>query len=66
MTTPVCSYFVRLLRLMRFEPNNEKVFFNLAMLATDMKQFEDAAKWFQRTIEVARVSSPHLTVSCCS
>ena len=51
---------------MRFEPNNEKVFFNLAMLATDMKQFEDAAKWFQRTIEVVRVSSPHLTVSCCS
>ena len=62
----MCSYFVRLLRLMRFEPNNEKVFFNLAMLATDMKQFEDAAKWFQRTIEVVRVSSPHLTVSCCS
>ena len=38
---------------MRFEAENEKIYFNLAMLATDMKEYEDAATWFQRAIQVS-------------
>lgn len=35
------------------EPDNEKVYFNLAMLSMDDKNFDDAKKWFDKAIQVA-------------
>lgn len=34
------------------EPDNEKVYFNLAMLSMDDRKFEEAWKWFDKAIQV--------------
>ena len=36
------------------EPQNEKVYFNLGMLAMDDREFDKAEKWFKRAIEVLK------------
>ena len=38
---------------MEREPNNEKIYFNLGMLAMDDHEFVKAEKWFKTAIEVS-------------
>lgn len=40
---------------MQYEPDNEKIYFNLGMLAMDDKDFDNARKWFDKAIEVIYV-----------
>jgi len=47
----------RLLTLMKMEPDNEKIYFNLGMLNMDDKKFEQAKEWFDKAIEVLRFKS---------
>ncbi|XP_013421827.1 transmembrane and TPR repeat-containing protein 3 [Lingula anatina] len=44
--------YKRLFKLMEIEPDNEKMYFNLGMLATDDGEFEKAETWFKRAIEL--------------
>ena len=47
-----CSLY-RLHKLLKVEPDNEKVYFNLAMLAMDEQSFDQAYVWFLKAIEVS-------------
>lgn len=42
----------RLHKLEKVEPENEKLYFNLGMLAMDDKHFDKAEKWFIKSIQV--------------
>ena len=46
----------RLNELMEMEPENEKVYFNLGMLAMDAREFEKAREWFHQAVEVSVVN----------
>jgi uncharacterized protein HemY len=37
---------------MKHEPDNEKIYFNLGMLAMDDRDFSGAKAWFDKAIEV--------------
>ncbi len=37
---------------MEYEPENEKIYFNLGMLTMDDRQYTDSEKWFQKSIKV--------------
>ncbi len=39
---------------MEYEPENEKIYFNLGMLTMDDRQYTDSEKWFQKSIKVNR------------
>ena len=39
--------FERLLRLVDADPSNERVYFNLGMLAMDDHEYHEAEKWFR-------------------
>merc|ERR1711874_268105 len=42
----------RLLKVLKIQPDNERVHFNLGMLATDEKDVVEAEKWFIQAIEI--------------
>lgn len=42
----------RLFRLLEFEPDNEKIYFNLGILATDDGDYEKAENWFKKAIGI--------------
>uniref|UniRef100_A0A0K2UVT7 dolichyl-phosphate-mannose--protein mannosyltransferase n=1 Tax=Lepeophtheirus salmonis TaxID=72036 RepID=A0A0K2UVT7_LEPSM len=42
----------RLHRVLEFTPNSERVYFNLAMLAMDEENHQDAEKWFKKAINL--------------
>jgi len=44
--------FQRLLRAMELQPENDRVYFNLGMLAMDDGNAEDAEKWFKKAISL--------------
>lgn len=48
------------------EPDNEKIYFNLAMLSMDDKSFDDAKKWFDKAIQVASCFVYFLGFSFCA
>ena len=50
-----CSCY-RLNELMEMEPENEKVYFNLGMLAMDAREFEKAREWFHQAVEVSVIN----------
>ncbi len=37
---------------MVWEPENEKIYFNLGMLTMDEHKFEEARQWFDKAIQV--------------
>ncbi|KAK2149545.1 hypothetical protein LSH36_447g03000 [Paralvinella palmiformis] len=44
--------YKRLHQLIKEEPKNEKIYFNLGMLAMDDKKYVDARSWFDKAIEI--------------
>ena len=44
----------RLKKLMVWEPENEKIYFNLGMLTMDEHKFEEARQWFDKAIQVVK------------
>ncbi|CAL4118541.1 unnamed protein product [Meganyctiphanes norvegica] len=42
----------RLLKLVKLDPENERVYFNLGMITMDDKDYESAEKWFRKAIEL--------------
>lgn len=44
--------YQRLLRLVQLDPGNERVYFNLGMIAMDDQDYKGAERWFRKVCKI--------------